>query len=162
MEFFAFFYRLAFYGDPLFHHLHGWSDEANGYVAQSDRFPLIFSVTLGVCFLAFILYYFIIDHPRANRWYFWLIPLGVVLLTGFGLAFGIVRTDMESGVIAESLSNDIGMGNAILFGVYNGLLGGIFFLLLSALFRFPSRNSKHSPWPLLVTKLNNKGRKNYE
>ena len=73
-----------------------------------------------------------------------------------------VSFDINAGIIAESLINYIGMANAILFGVYNGLLGGLFFFILSLLLRMWSRNCKHSPWPLLITKLNNKGKQDHE
>ena len=78
------------------------------------------------------------------------------------MGYGTVSFDINAGIIAQSLINYIGMANAILFGVYNGLLGGLFFFILSLLLRMWSRNCKHSPWPLLITKLNNKGKQDHE
>ena len=161
-EFFSFFYRINVYGDQLYYHLRGWSDADLGFIEGLNKFPTIFSITAGTAVLCFLLYYYILNHPRSNRWYFWLIPLLICIAVGFGLGYGTVSFDINAGIIAQSLINYIGMANAILFGVYNGLLGGLFFFILSLLLRMWSRNCKHSPWPLLITKLNNKGNQDHE
>lgn len=162
MDFFSFFYRFAVYGQQLFHHLSGWSDADQCYLASLEKFTLVWSITFATAVVCFIMYYYVINHPRSNRWFYWLIPLSICIMAGFGLAFGLVMADLNAGVIAESLAPYIGVGNAIIFGVYNGVLCGLFFFLLSLLFRMWSSNCKHSPWPLMITKLNNKGKQDHE
>ena len=161
-DFFSLFYRNNLYGEQLYYHLRGWDDASGGFVASADKFPTIFLVTFGTALLMFLAYYYIFNHPRWNRWYHWLLPLFVSIGVGFGLAYGIVTTDLSAGVIADSLAPYIGPGNAIMFGIYNGFLGGLWFFLLSLLLRSWSKNCKHSPWPLLATKLNNKGKQDHE
>lgn len=161
-EFFSFFYRLNVYGEQLYYHLRGWSDAEQGFLASLDKFPMLFCITTGTAILCFVFYYYIFNHPRSNRWYYWLIPLLLSITVGFSLGYGVVISDINAGIIAESLSLYIIVGNAILFGIYNGLLGGLSFFILTLLLRMWSRNCKHSPWPLLITKLNNKGKQDHE
>lgn len=161
-EFFSFFYRINFYGEQLYYHLRGWDDAAQGFLPALDKFPMLFCITAGTAFLCFLSYYYIFNHPRSNRWYFWIIPLILCITVGFLSGFITVRNDIYAGIIAQSLMNYIGMGNAILFGIYNGLLGGLIFFILTLIFRMWSKNCKHSPWPLLITKLNNKGKQDHE
>ena len=161
-DFFSLFYRNNLYGEQLYYHLRGWDDAQNGFVAAADKFPTIFCVTVGTAVLLFFAYYYIFNHPRWNRWYHWLIPLLITMATGYILGYVIVSTDLSSGVIAQSLQPYIGAGNAIMFGIYNAVFGGLFFFLLSLFFRSWSKNCKHSPWPLLATKLNNKGKQDHE
>lgn len=161
-EFFSFFYRNNLYGEQLYYHLRGWNDAEQSFVASADRFPTIFMVTFGTALLMFIAYYYVINHPRWNRWFHWLLPLCISIGAGSWIASGIVISNLRNSVIADSLVPYIGPGNAIMFGIYNGLMGGIIFFLLSLLFRAWSKNCKHSPWPLLATKLNNKGKQDHE
>lgn len=111
-DFFSLFYRNNLYGEQLYYHLRGWDDASGGFVASADKFPTIFLVTFGTALLMFLAYYYIFNHPRWNRWYHWLLPLFVSIGVGFGLAYGIVTTDLSAGVIADSLAPYVGPGNA--------------------------------------------------
>lgn len=161
-EFFSIPYKLNLYGEHLYYHLRGWSDADQGFIAALDKFPIIFGITASTAFICFLVYYYILNHPRSNRWFFWLIPLVICLLQGYMLGYGIVINDINAEIIAESLINYIGKNNAFLFGLYNGTLGVVIFCVLSFLFRRWSRNCKHSPFTLLTTRFNNKGKQDHE
>lgn len=161
-EFYSLFYRVSLYGEQLYYHLRGWSDEEGGFVASLDKFPAIFWITFGAALLAFGLYYYFINHPRTNKWWCWTIVMLIVGVVGFFYGRGVVMADYMNGAIAESLQTYIGPGNALSFGFYNGFIGMAWFFLLSALFRRWSKNCKHSPFTLLTTKFNNKGAKDHE
>lgn len=161
-DFFSLFYRNHLYGEQLYYHLRGWDDAQQGFVAAADKFPIIFLVTFGTALLMFFSYYYIFNHPRWNRWFHWLLPLFISIGVGFGLAYSLVSADLNANEIAQSLSPYIGYNNALLFGIYNGVLSGLFFFLISLCFRAWSKNCKHSPWTLLATKLNNKGKQDHE
>lgn len=162
-DFFALFYQNVIVGNPLFSHLRGWDDALAGYNSALDQFPKIFLITVGVALGVFFLYYYIINHPRLNKWWCWLISLAILGVFGYMFGKGIVMHDIRNDLIAESLQQYIGQGNAITFGLYNaGLCMAFYFLVFTLPFRRWSKNCKHSPWVLLSTKLNNKGAKNHE
>lgn len=161
-EFYSLFYRVSLYGEQLYYHLRGWSDQQGGFVSSLDKFPMIFWLTFGFAVVAFALYYYIINHPRSNKWWCWLIVMVVVGVFGFVYGRNIVMTDYHSGAIAQSLQPYIGPGNALSFGLYNGFIGMAWFFIFSVLLRRWSKNCKHSPFTLLTTKLNNKGAQDHE
>lgn len=144
-----------FYGASLFDHLKGWDDSLMGFNTAYYQFASIFGSTVGMAVLAFILFYYVINSPRFNRWWSWLIVLLVSMCLAFGYGFQVVNVDIVNNGIAPSLQGQIGASNAILFGIYNSIFCGLIFFVLSELFRWWSRNCKHSPWTLLPTKLNN-------
>lgn len=161
-EFFSFWYKNNLYGEHLYYHLRGWSDAEQGFIAASDKFPIIFSITAGTAIICFLLYYYIFNHPKYNRWYHWLFPLIICLIQGYALGYIIIINDINAEVIAESLIKYISTTNAIFFGIYNGIIGGLIFCGLSFLLRRWSRNCKHSPFTLITTRLNNKGKQDHE
>lgn len=141
------------YGDSLFNHLKGWDDTISFYNEAYNQFPSIFLVTAGTSLGAFLLYYYIIDNPRSNRWLVWLSELIVLAISMFIFAYITVIVDVNSGQIAPSLVKYISSSNATLFGIYNAVLAVLFFFLISLLGRHWSRNCKHSPWTSLFTRL---------
>ena len=149
MEIFEFFYRLkGFYGERLFEHLKGWDDSLMDYA--NNHFPVIFIVMMFITVVVFLFYYYFLNHPRFNRWWHWLIALGISGFFSLLCGYFTVMSDVWSGNIAPSLIDGIGPVNAMMFGIYNFVLSVLFFFLFSLLFRRWSRNCKHSPWKLII------------
>ena len=143
------------YGPSLFEHLMGWDDSLMDYNPDFYQFTSIFFSTIGIAIVAFLLFYYVINSPRFNRWWSWLIVLLVSMGLAYGYGFQVVNVDIVNNDIAPSLASPIGQSNAILFGIYNSVFCGLLFFILSEAFRWWSRNCKHAPWTLLPTKLNN-------
>lgn len=156
MNFFDFFYRLNIYGEELFHHLKGWDDASQAFSPDYNQFPAIFINTAVGVLVVFLLYYYIINSPRLNRWWHWGICLFIVGAFGYLYARRIVMSDINGGDIAQSLEPYIGSANALMFGIYNMGLAVLLFLILTLLFRRWSKNCKHSPFVLLTTRVNKK------
>jgi hypothetical protein len=147
MGFFDWIYGLKFfYGAELFEHLKGWDDSMMGYNPDYNQFPYIFGSIMFICVVMFALYYYIINHPRLNRWWFWLSDFVAILIMSYVWGYYMVRTDIVRGNIAPSLIDKIGNINAISFGIYNVILAALIYLLMTLLLRHWSRNCKHSPW----------------
>ena len=157
MEFFEFFYKLKnFYGVELYEHLKGWDDALIDYNPDYNQFPSICVSTFAICIAAFVLFYYVFNSPRFNRWWSWLIILLVVGASAFGWGYQVVNVDVVSQSIAPSLIAKIGSLNAIMFGLYNSLLAAVVFLVLSMVFRHWSKNCKHSPWTSIISRVNRK------
>ena len=123
------------------------------FVAANNQFPTIWLVTFFSALLVFVVYYYILNHPRFNKVWHWLITLGALAVGIFIWSRGLVMSDI-AGVSSHpvdpalNVSND----NALMIGVYNAVLSSIFFLFFSIIGRFGSKNCKNSPWKSLINR----------
>lgn len=150
---FEFFYKWkSFYGAELFEHLKGWDDTIADYNYAHCRFPQLFLVTIGIAIVLFFLYYYVINHPRFNRWWSWLIMFLLVAAGAFGYSYYVVHADIVYNNIAPSLQYAISTSNGLLLGIYSAIMAILLFLLLTLLLRHWSSNCKHSPWKSILRK----------
>ena len=157
MEFFEFFYKLKnFYGAELYEHLKGWDDAMMDYNPDYNQFPSICASTFAICCVAFVLFYYVINSPRFNRWWSWFIVLIIVGGSAYGWGYQVVNVDVINQSIAPSLIAKIGLLNATMFGLYNSSLATVIFLVLSIGLRHWSKNCKHSPWVSIISRINRK------
>ena len=146
----------SFFGISLEQYLQGFSCATQGYTS-ANQFNLYGGVALGLAAFVMILYYYIINHPRQNRWWIWML---------YGLAVGIINFivaawktiyDLNNGLIDDCLVNMrdssgyiigqlITTTDCIGFAVVNLLWSMVFYAILSVLFKWFSTNCKHSPF----------------
>lgn len=153
MEFFSLFYQLNVYGQDLFYHLKGWDNGMQDFVAANNQFPTIWLVTFFSTLLVFVVYYYILNHPRFNKVWHWLITMAVLAIGIFIWSRGLVMSDI-AGVSLHPVDPalNVSADNALMFGVYNAVLSAIFFLFFSIVGRFGSKNCKNSPWKSLINR----------
>lgn len=153
MEFFSLFYQLNVYGQDLFYHLKGWDNGMQDFVAANNQFPTIWLVTFFSALLVFVVYYYILNHPRFNKVWHWLITMAVLAIGIFFWSRGLVLSDI-AGVSMHPIDPalNVSADNALMFGVYNAVLSAIFFLFFSIIGRFGSKNCKNSPWKSLINR----------
>lgn len=153
MEFFSLFYQLNVYGQDLFYHLKGWDNGMQDFVAANNQFPTIWLVTFFSALLVFVVYYYILNHPRFNKVWHWLITMAVLAIGIFIWSRGLVMSDI-AGVSLHPVDSalNVSADNALMFGVYNAVLSAIFFLFFSIVGRFGSKNCKNSPWKSLINR----------
>ena len=143
------------YGHNLSEHLWGWEDGTGDYTGI-----LVYNSvglwTLVISAIVMVLYYYVIDHPRFCKWWHWGIMAAgnslIALLVGWYRAF----SDYNNGLIANSLMYAmdengeevqlITNSNCWGFGMANMIVAFIFFLVLSMLFKWWSKNAKKSPF----------------
>ena len=153
MEFFSLFYQLNVYGQDLFYHLKGWDNGMQDFVAANNQFPTIWLVTFFSALLVFVVYYYILNHPRFNKVWHWLITMAVLAIGIFFWSRGLVLSD-TAGVSMHPIDPalNVSADNALMFGVYNAVLSAIFFFFFSIVGRFGSKNCKNSPWKSLINR----------
>lgn len=153
MEFFSLFYQLNVYGQDLFYHLKGWNNGMQDFVAANNQFPTIWLVTFFSALLVFVVYYYILNHPRFNKVWHWLITMAVLAIGIFIWSRSLVMSDI-AGVSLHPVDPalNVSADNALMFGVYNAVLSAIFFLFFSIVGRFGSKNCKNSPWKSLINR----------
>lgn len=145
---YSWFYSI--YSMYLFDYLKGM--DCDGYFAGPDHFITIGSYMIIASLLVAVIYYYIIDHPRFNRWWSWLIMLFSSAVINFTVGFSYVYNKFNGGQIplcfmeTEEGEQLLTNSNCVLFGLTNAFIGAIVFIILSVLIKWWSTNSKNSPF----------------
>lgn len=145
---YSWFYSI--YSMYLFDYLKGI--DCNGHDVGPDHFITIGSYMIIASLAIALIYYYAINHPRFNRWWSWLIMLFLSAIINFSVGFVYVYNRLYGGQIpscfmeADDDSILLSTGNCILFGLTNAFIGIVFFFIFSMIFKWWSRNSKHSPF----------------
>ena len=153
--FFEAIYRwfISLYGYDLADYLSGYvcpSEESEGGYLASNQFLVYGFVALGIAFVVTLIYYYVINHPRFNKLWSWLI---VLLLVGISnLLIGALMTigDLGAGNIGDCLINGENGGiynsNCWMFGLANFLISAAFFIIFSVGLKWWSKNCKRTPF----------------
>lgn len=153
MDLFSLFYQLNVYGQDLFYHLKGWDNGMQDFVAANNQFPTIWLVTFFSALMVFVVYYYILNHPRFNKVWHWLITAAVLAIGIFIWSRGLVMSDIAGDSLHPiDPALNVSADNALMFGVYNAVLSALFFLFFSIVGRFGSKNCKNSPWKSLINR----------
>jgi len=149
----------SIFGQNFGEYLWGYNCETQDYSGQ-NVFNSIGLITIGISLVLVIAYYYLplwgFNHPRTNKWWNWVI---ILLLTGvINLFIGYSWTinDFLNGNIGDCLmytrdsdgniiSQLIFQKDCWLFGLSNFFISIIFFIAWSFIFKWWSRNCKHSP-----------------
>ncbi len=123
--------------------------------------PILFNTIGIVSFLISLVmvigYYKVIDHPRFNRWWHWLIVLIMSGIINFIVGYAFCQTDLNKGNIADSLmflrdvngdatSLLINSMDCVGFGFANFIVSSVFFFILSMIFKCFAVSTKYSPF----------------
>jgi len=143
------------YGSNLSEYLWGYNCDTQTY-ENPNLFNSIGLITLAIALLVVLLYYYGFNHPRLNRAKHWFLFLGVAALINFLIAWQYLVSDFNVGKIQDCLiyvRDDSGDILAKLlytddfwkFGIVNAVVSAIAFTVFSFMFKWGSRNCKHSP-----------------
>jgi hypothetical protein len=157
-DFFGTIYSLfdALFGQNLAEYLWGYNCETQSY-SNANLFNHVGLVTLGISLGTVVIYYYVINHPRFNRWWSWSIMLGLTTVIGFVVGFCKTLTDYQNGYIGDCLmytrdeegnivSTLISESDCWGFGGSNLFVAAIFFFIFSLIAKLFSRNCKYSPF----------------
>lgn len=141
---YSWFYSI--YSMYLFDYLKGL--DCDGYFVGPDHFKTIGIYMIITTLLVAIIYYYVINHPRFNRWWSWLVMLFISATINFTVGYAYVYNRLYGGQIPECFTEPANMstGNCISFGFTNALIGIIFFFFFSMIIKWWSDNSKYSPF----------------
>lgn len=141
---YSWFYKI--YNVHLFDYLKGL--DCDGFFEGPDHFRTIGPNMIITSLLVAIIYYYVINHPRFNRWWSWLIMLFISAAINFTYGFSYVYNRLYGGQIDECFIEAANMstGNCFSFGFTNALIGTIFFFIFSMIIKWWSDNSKYSPF----------------
>lgn len=87
-------------------------------------------------------YYYLINHPRFNRWYHWLLYTGIVAVINFAVAYFVSYNEINMLYEEDPYSTQY-----YTFGLVNFLYALIFSMLFSYIIRWWSINCATTPVP---------------
>lgn len=139
-----------FFGLPLADYMWGLSSPES----QNNSFIGIGLIMLGISLFMVICYYYIINHPRLNNWWGWLIFLGINAVINFVAGWQYVLRDYYNNkMVGYDPSNptqliplNIGESDILCFGASNMLLSIIAFVIFSYSFKWWSINCSRAPF----------------
>jgi len=139
------FLRMGFFDPDLGLYLYGYDCNTGMFTGPPlySNFGLI--MLLGSFVMAAVFYY-VINHPRFNRWHHWSIILGANLIIQFAIPYFILTNHLDVGRICGDLvvtTSDISG-----FAWSSVILAFIVYVFASLLMRWWSRNSSCTPYPL--------------
>jgi len=145
----------SLFGQYLGEYLWGYDCNTQTYDGK-NLFNSIGLVTIAVSLVLVLIYYYVINNTRFSQWWHWAIVLLVSSILNFFIAYGWTISDYQNGVIGDCLMYTRDDGGTILsqliygsdcwmFGLSNFFVSIMFFILFSFMFKWWSRNCKHSP-----------------
>ena len=109
---------------------------------RAGAYSSVGSLMLTLSFFGMTVYYYVINHPRFNKWSHWLLTIGVISLINFLIAYFIA-----DGVVWQSEGTVDGyIIQMITFGLANLIWTIVFSFLFSMCLKWGSRNAKYSPF----------------
>ncbi len=131
------FFAPLYEGWGLFY-LNNFSDDLyNNQLYLPIGWTLLLS-TLGLM----AVYYYLINHPRFNRWYHWLLYVGLVGLINFAVAYFVSHDEIN--MLYEE---DPYRAQYYTFGLVNLLYAFVFCTIFSYIIRWWSINCATTPVP---------------
>ena len=133
-----------------------WGFDGNEYTGAVG-YNTIGIITIALSLAVSLTYYYLINHPRFNRWWSWLIVLLVNGTINLFVGYSITVNALLNGEIADSLvyerdvegnivSELITISDCWGFGFSNFIVSTMFFIILSLFVKWGSRNCKYSPF----------------
>ncbi|MBR0175862.1 MAG: hypothetical protein IJQ11_00330 [Bacteroidales bacterium] len=151
-------YRLfsSIYGGNLAEFLSGYDCAQDDWVNQNLFIPLGL-VAIGVALLVFVVYYYIVNSAKLNKWWHWALVMlfvgAINLFIGYewvsplhpqiGDCLRYYVTD--EGQLDQSIEV-ITNGSFWLFGLANAIVSSLFFILFSVAFKWWSSNCRRTPF----------------
>jgi hypothetical protein len=118
---------------------------------SNDMYSEGFYIPIGMVMFASIivigiLYYYVINHPRWNRWFWWL-SIGLILAIVNSIVAWIMADSMLVKFYEQAeMIMPYGMAEFLPFCVMAGCLTLFFYFVFSFIIKWWSRNCKHSPF----------------
>ncbi|HOY30360.1 MAG TPA: hypothetical protein PKW80_00635 [Bacteroidales bacterium] len=98
----------------------------------------------GLVFMA--AYYYLVNHPRFNRWYHWLFYIALVGIINFLVAYFITKNNLT--IIYENEGNTLPYyGQFYTFSLINFIYTLLWCTVVSFIIRWGSRNCSTTPFP---------------
>jgi hypothetical protein len=143
----------ALFGGDMADYLSGYicpSDESEGGYLGNNQYIMYGFIALGIALTVMLIYYYVINHPRFNKWWSWLLMLLFVGVSNFVIVIAMLWNEWYTVGTAECLitggNGGIDGNTCIGFGFAHAIISILFFIIFSIGFKWWSINSKRSPF----------------
>lgn len=118
-----------------------------------NKFITVGFITIAISFAIAAIFYYVINHPKANNFRWWLVPLAVNAIINFIWAWQYTKNDYLDGLM--SVYNEAGElvpmegiyeSSCVAFGFANAILSILFFFLATILIKWKSSNCSRAPF----------------
>ena len=113
---------------------------------QNGFYIPIFIVMLASVITVAAIYYYVVNHPRVNRWYHWLFFNIGTALVNFAAAWAIASDKVYSFFAQQGMAASYDWINYFVLAWMAFLWAFVFFFLFSFVIKWGSRNCKHTPF----------------
>jgi len=112
----------------------------NDQLYNLNMYSVIAAITILIAWSMAVLYYFVINSVKFDRWYHWLAMLAVTAVLVPVVCFCYIHSTLE----AHNLTY---MGQSLRFVLQNALFASALFIVASFAMRWWSTNCRHTPIP---------------
>lgn len=106
----------------------------------------IFIIMLVAIVVENLVFYYLVNHPRINRWYHWLLfNLGTGIIN-FVVTWVVSHDKMISFYAMQGMESPHDWTNYFILSLMAFLWSFIFYFLFSFVIKWGSRNCKHTPF----------------
>ena len=127
----------------LYELIRGQDSELSKLLYDGGTYVPVGWLMLTFSLLGMVVYYYVFNHPKFNRWFHWLfLPVAIICLINFAIAYF-----MADGVVWDAFGKTDGYVSQIIgFACVNAFWTFIFSLIISMCIKWKSTNAKHSPF----------------
>jgi hypothetical protein len=143
----------AFFGGDMADYLSGYicpSDDSDGGYLGNNQYIIYGFIAISIALAVMLIYYYVINHPRFNKLWSWLLMILIVGVSNFGLAIGLLWNEWYTVGTAECLikgeNGGIDGNTCIGFGFAHSIISILFFIIFSIGLKWWSTNCKRSPF----------------
>ena len=126
----------------LFVYIQGFSDDL---YETGANFPVgVLMILISAAGMA--LYYYVINHPKFNHWFHWLLVVGLLALINFGIAWAMSDGALYDYYQAINQVPPYFITDYITYSLVNALWSVIFSFVFSMCMKWKSINCRYSPF----------------
>jgi hypothetical protein len=143
---------VSLYGGDLDSYLQGYicPTEEAGESWGASQYPMYGFIALGIALGVTLIYYYVINHPRFNKLWSWLLVLLAVGLSNLFVGALMTSGDLAAGNIDDCLigggTGGISDANCWMFGLADFFVSAIFFIIFSVGLKWWSISCKRTPF----------------
>jgi hypothetical protein len=143
----------ALFGGDMADYLSGYicpSEQSEGGYLGNNQYVMYGFIALGIALAVMLIYYYVVNHPRFNKWWSWLLMLLLVGISNFVIVIAMLWNEWYTVGTAECLiaggNGGIDGNTCIGFGLAHAIVSILFFIIFSIGFKWWSTNCKRSPF----------------
>jgi hypothetical protein len=139
----------SFFGGDMADYLAGFICDDECYCGKNQYIMYGF-IAIGIALSIMLIYYYVINHPRFNSFWSWLLMLFLVGVSNLVIGGVMTKGDLVAGYIGDCLINGgnggVDISTCWMFGLANFIVSVTFFIIFSIGLKWWSTAGKRTPF----------------